>query len=192
MRSGEATKEKIKREALTLFVKNGVDGTGVREIAKASGITEGAIYRHFKGKDELVWKLFGESYVAYAEKLDALQNGQVGTAAKLDAMVRGFCDFYDEDEVLFRFLLLVQHGQLDNVTDTMRTPVQVVAEVIDAGIRNGEVDYADSIAATAAVLGIVLQTATFKIYGRLPGTLKSRADALVTACNGAIGVHGKS
>lgn len=188
MRGGEATKERIKRSALALFVENGVDGTGVREIAKAAGITEGAIYRHFKGKDALVWTLFADSYAAYGEKLSALQQGESGTAAKLDAMVRGFCSFFDDDETLFQFLLLVQHGQLAKVPDTLRTPVQVVEDVIAAGIEAGDVGVADATAATACVFGIVLQTATFKIYGRLPGSMKSRADALVKACHGAIGV----
>jgi len=188
MRSGAATKDNIKSAALTLFVANGVDGTGMREIAKAAGITEGAIYRHFAGKDELVWALFADSYVAYAEKLDTLHRAQTTMAAKIEAMVRGFCAFFDEDETLFRFLLLVQHGQLAKVTETMRTPVQVVEEVIKAGIKAGEVGYRDSAAATAAVFGIVLQTATFKIYGRLRGTMSARATALAQACQNAIGV----
>lgn len=188
MRSGEVTKEKIKRSALRLFVSGGVDGTGVREIAKAAGITEGAIYRHFKGKDDLVWQLFADNYEAYAEKLDSLQSKQSGTAAKIEAMVRGFCAFFDEDETLFQFLLLVQHGQLAKVSDAMTSPVDVVRGVIEAGIATGEVGYKDATAATAAIFGIVLQTATFKIYDRLEGSMVSRADALVRACQNAIGV----
>lgn len=188
MRAGQVTKDRIEQSALTLFVKNGVDGTGVREIAKTAGITEGAIYRHFKGKDALVWQLFADNYVAYGAKLDALQREQDGTAAKLEAMVKGFCAFFDEDETLFRFLLLVQHGQLANVTDDMITPVQVVERVINAGVKAGEVAFKDATAATAAVFGIVLQTTTFKIYDRLQGPMSKRADALVKTCQNAIGV----
>ena len=186
MRSGEATKDRIKRAALALFVQSGVDGTGVREIAKASNITEGAIYRHFAGKDALVWSLFADNYIAYGEKLDTLQRAEVGAANKLAAMVRGFCALFDEDETLFRFLLLVQHGQLAKVTPDMKTPVQVVEAVIGKGIRLGEVGYKDAPAATAAVLGIVLQTATFKIYGRLNGSMTQRGETLVTATRNAI------
>jgi len=189
MRNGEATKLNIKNAALDLFVKQGVDGTGVREIAKAAGITEGAMYRHFAGKDALVWALFADNYQAYGQKLDALQAGALGTGAKIDAMVQGFCAFFDDDETLFQFLLLVQHGQLAKVPDDMRTPVQVVEDVVQAGIDAGEVGYKDATAATACVFGIVLQTATFKIYGRLGGTLKSRAIDLATACRNAIGLE---
>ena len=189
MRNGHATREKIKRAALVLFVARGVDGTGVRDIARACDITDGALYRHFKGKDALVWTLFSEPYADYADKLEALAGQQSGTAAKIEAMVRGFCAFFDEDETLFRFLLLVQHGQLAKVGDDMRTPVQVLEDVIASGIAAREVAYADVPAATAAVLGVVLQTATFKIYDRLPGSLSSRADDLSRACLNAIGVQ---
>lgn len=189
MRSGDATRERIKRSALSLFVTGGVDGTGVREIAKAAGITEGAIYRHFKGKDELVWTLFADSYRNYAQKLDTLQSAERTTAAKIDAMVRGFCAFFDEDETLFRFLLLVQHGQLAKVPSSLRTPVDVLEDVIRDGIEAGEVGYADTTAATAAVLGIVLQTATFKIYDRLSGNMSARAAAVSAACRHAVGAR---
>lgn len=187
MRGGEATREKIKRAALELFVERGVDGTGVRDIARACAITEGALYRHFKGKDALVWALFSEPYVDYAAQLDRLQAGASGTAAKIKAMVQGFCALFDEDETLFRYLLLVQHGQLAKVSDDMRTPVQVVEDVIAAGIAAGEVAYEDASAATAAVLGIVLQTATFHIYGRLKGPMAARGDDLAQACLRAVG-----
>lgn len=40
----------------------------------------------------------------------------------------------------------------------------------------------------AWVFGIVLQTATFKIYGRIQGSMGSHANALITAAHGALGV----
>ena len=191
MRAGDVTKEKIKRAALELFVAKGVDGTGVREIAKAAGITEGAIYRHFKGKDEMVWQLFNAHHTEYAAKINELQAEQAGIAAKLDAIVRGFCRFYDADETLFRFLLLVQHGQLSKVTLDAMTPVTVLRDMIQDGLDAGEIKAAhvvDATEATAWILGILLQTATFKTYGRLTGPMTARADALVGACQSVLGV----
>jgi len=188
MRSGEATKEKIKQAALALFVAKGVDAGGMRDIAKASGITEGAIYRHFKGKDELVWRLFADNFVHFAGELDALQSAEASTAAKIEAMVQGFCRFYDDDETLFRFLLLVQHGQLSKITDDMASPIDVVQSVIQAGIDAGEVGHANAAEATAWVFGIVLQSATFQIYDRLSGPMSARARALSGACLDALGL----
>ena len=47
------TKAKIERAALTLFAEHGIDGVSTKQIAKKAGISEGAIYRHFSGKEDL-------------------------------------------------------------------------------------------------------------------------------------------
>ena len=188
MRTGEKTKFRIKRAALQLFVDKGVDGCGMRDIAKASGITEGAIYRHFSGKEDLVWRLFADNFERFAGELDRLQTDETSTAAKIEAMVEGFCRFFDEDETLFRFLLLVQHGQLSKVTDDMASPIETVMKVIRTGIEQGAILHQDATEATAWVMGIVLQSATFKIYGRLPGPMAARAPSISGACLDALGV----
>ena len=43
-----------------------------------------------------------------------------------------FCSLFEQNPDMFRFLLLVQHGQLSRVTDDMQTPVKVLRAVIDA------------------------------------------------------------
>jgi TetR/AcrR family transcriptional repressor of nem operon len=41
------------RAASRLFRERGIDGVGVAEISKEAGLTHGALYAHFKSKDEL-------------------------------------------------------------------------------------------------------------------------------------------
>lgn len=41
------------RAASKLFRERGIDGVGVAEISKAAGLTHGALYAHFKSKEEL-------------------------------------------------------------------------------------------------------------------------------------------
>ena len=60
----KGTKEKIFDAAIELFANKGFKGTSVREIASALGLTEGAIYRHFSGKDEILAQVF-----TYAEEV---------------------------------------------------------------------------------------------------------------------------
>ena len=50
------TRHRIEQAAIRLFVEKGVAETTIRDIARAVGLSEGALYRHFEGKDELVWK----------------------------------------------------------------------------------------------------------------------------------------
>ncbi len=44
------TKEVLLRAALTLFARNGYEGTSVRDIARAVGLSESVLYAHFSGK----------------------------------------------------------------------------------------------------------------------------------------------
>jgi AcrR family transcriptional regulator len=176
------TKRRIEAAALRLFVEKGVAETSVRDIAGAVGLSDGALYRHFPSKDELIWSLFQASFEGYAGTLERLAAGHSGTRAKIAAMVRGFCELFDADSRLFRFLLLVQHGQLSRVTPGMANPVEAVRAVISAGMARGDMPKGDPDLGTAMVMGIILQTATFKAYGRIARPLGELAETLAAAC----------
>jgi len=53
-----STEEKIFIAATDLFAEKGYAETSMREIASRSGITEGAIYRHYKNKDAILCSIF--------------------------------------------------------------------------------------------------------------------------------------
>ena len=180
------TRDRIERTAVRLFVKQGVTDTTVRDIAKALGLSEGALYRHFTSKDDLVWQLFEQHYVAFAAQLRTLAEAQPTTRDKLAAMIRGFCRAHDEDPERFHFLLFVQHGQLHRLPGNALTPVLAVRAVIDTGITRGELPAQSADLATALVLGIVLQPMQFAAYGRLSRDMTSLAERLVTAAWAAV------
>ncbi len=180
------TRDRIQRAAIELFVEKGVDATTVRDVARAVGISDGALYRHFTSKEELVWELFERHYVPFAGRLEALAAAEPTARRRLAAMIRGFCHAHDEDPLLFRFLLFVQHGQLSKLAPGSPTPVDAVRAVIAQGIASNEIPQQDPDLATALVFGIVLQPVTFAAYGRLPSSLTSQCDRLVAASWAAV------
>lgn len=179
---GARTQERIAQATLALFAEKGVDRTTIGDIARAAGIAEGTIYRHYPSKEELIWQLFSQNYQDLSARLEALQASRQGLHAKLAAMIGMFCRLYEQDPDMFRFLLLVQHGQLARVTPDMLTPVRVLKAVIDAAIARGEIPEQDSEVATAMVLGMVLQIAVFKVYGRITRPLGDIAARLTEGC----------
>jgi AcrR family transcriptional regulator len=176
----------IDEAALRLFVEKGVDGTSIRDVAAAAGVSEGALYRHYEGKDALVWALFADSYVAFARRLENLQAGAADARGKLRAMIHGVCAFHDAEPLLFRFLLFVQHGQLEKVTPEMASPIDVIRDVVRKAVEAGEIPEIDPELATAMVVGLVLQPATFAAYGRLGGPLSIHAERLAAAAWNAL------
>ena len=180
MRDGARTKDLIEKTALRLFVKKGLKETTIRDIASAAKLSEGALYRHYGGKDELAWALFSQNFTGFAQELDHIQRRHRTLNAKLDAMVRHFCAFFDKDSVLFSYLLLTQHAQLQRVTPEMSHPMLVLRAAIAGGMARGEIPKRDPDVATSMVMGMVLQVAVNKIYGRIKADLSSLADQLVT------------
>ncbi len=53
MRNPEVTKDTILKESGILFNTQGYRATSISNITDATGLTKGAIYRHFSSKDEL-------------------------------------------------------------------------------------------------------------------------------------------
>ena len=181
-----SAKGRIETATLNLFAEKGVDQTSIRDIATAAGVSEGALYRHYRSKADLVHALFAENYSALAGRLETLEAEQKSLRGKLDAMIAAFCELFEADRPLFTLLLLVQHEALPRLEAEQITPVEVVRRVVSEAMDRGEIARQDPDLATAVVFGIVLQPAVFRIYGRIHAPMTELRDQLVDACWSAL------
>ena len=69
-----ATKDRILEEALTLFSENGYDGTGVEQIAEKVGVKAPSLYKHFKGKEDIMNALIDNAEARYEEYFGSEQH----------------------------------------------------------------------------------------------------------------------
>lgn len=180
------TRDRLEQAAIELFVAKGVAETSVRDIARAVDISEGALYRHFASKEELVWKAFERHYLEFAGRLQARADAESTARGRMAAMIAEFCQAHDDTPALFRFLLFVQHGQLAKLAADARTPVTVMQTAIEAGIASGEIPAQPPALATAFVFGIVLQPVTFAAYGGLPQGMTPLCERLIHAAWAAV------
>jgi len=67
-------KQRILEAAISVFIENGFEETSMRQIASAAGLTTGAIYHHFKNKDELFYYAVKEA-MYFAQKLSEKDEG---------------------------------------------------------------------------------------------------------------------
>jgi len=175
MGKAEETKSRLERAALTLFVARGVAETTTKEIAMAASIAEGTIYRYFPSKEQLALDLFLRHHRGLAEALSEAERAAEGLRAKIEAIVRCYCEWADRDWTLFAYHLLNQHSFLIEVPDDAPNPVAVVREVISQAMKAGEIPRRNVDLAAASAMGVVLQAATYKVYGRFTGPLSAHA-----------------
>ena len=181
MSRSTGAREKVERAALTLFAANGVGGASIAEIAAAAGVSQGALYRHYPGKDALAAGLFEAGYRRTTAGLAALRASRTGFAERIEAMVAHFCALYDRDPALFRFMLMAQHDVLPGIDEAYATPAWVIEATVADAVAAGELGVVEPAAGAAVVMGVVLQTATFHIYGKIAGPLLPRAAGLAAA-----------
>lgn len=172
---------KIIRAALKLFVKEGIDAATTREIAEEAGVSEGALYRHYKGKDELAIALFMETHNRLAEMIGEALNVDGSLEDKVRSVVTAYCSLADEDWLLFSFHLVSLNRYLPHDTKRHDDPVSITEHLIQAMMDDATIPKGDAALITAMALGVIMQAGQNKIYNRLPGPFSQHIDAFTRA-----------
>ena len=175
-----AAKDRIDAAAIELFVHMGVDAATTKLIAKAADVSEGAIYRHYRSKDELALTLFMGAHRRLSALVDAASCGESGIRAKAHAIVAAYCQAADENWPLFTFHMLSMHRFLPFYQEDGRDPVSVVEKLLKRAMLEAEVPPADPRILAAMAIGVIVQTAQNKAYGRFEEPLSAHA-ALMSA-----------
>lgn len=124
-----STKQKILKEALELFSKRGYSSVSVREISKAVGVRESALYKHFKNKQD-VFDTLVEEYIKKSDKFmnnigvkftndlkeiedNALYYGKMNDEEFLEISISVFKDFLLKPEAM-KFWKMVSIERYNN------------------------------------------------------------------------------
>ena len=83
------THRRIVKNAARRFRAAGLSGPGLATVMKASGLTVGGFYKHFRSKDDLLAEAIEEGFVEHGEKLLAGLQG-VAPTERWKAIVRHY------------------------------------------------------------------------------------------------------
>lgn len=103
------TKKIILQVALRQFSEKGLDGVGIRDIAKEIGIRESAIYRHFNGKQDIFDSIIKDIEQRYQE-----ETTEIDSSISLDDNLWSENDLLEElvrmSFTMFHFYLKTEYG----------------------------------------------------------------------------------
>ena len=100
-------KANLVNAAIILFSQKGIAATSIREISSHAGVTEGAIYRHFKSKEELSWFAFKQVIEEMTREKQHLVLSDAPFDMKLYEWVRLSYAYYDRAPEAFTYVLLM-------------------------------------------------------------------------------------
>ena len=179
-RNGVNTRASIEKAALRLFAEKGVEGTTIRDLALAVGVADAALYRYFASKEEIASELFAAHYGALARSIEEIGARPLPFADTIAALTNLLCGLFDDAPDVFSFILLNQHAHLRYVREEDNAVASLRA-IMQRAHAQGEIGVEDCDLAAAMAMGAVLQPCIFKIYGRLPGPMRARAQDLTGA-----------
>lgn len=181
-----SAKPRIERAALEVFVRDGVDAATTRAIASEAGVSEGALYRHYRSKDELATSLFMTVHRRLSTLIAETAAQAPDIRAKAAAIVRAYCQVADEDWLTFAFHLTQMHRFIPLYQEDGRDPVTMTEKVIKDAMIRAEIPPADPRVIAAMAIGVITQTAENKAYGRLGDDSLSAHAPLMTAAVQAV------
>lgn len=174
-------KPKIERAAVELFISEGIDAATTRQIAERAGVSEGALYRHYKGKDELAEALFMDIHDRMSKLLIEAALAGNNLQDRVSGIVDAYCTLADEDWELCCYHLLFLNRFIKNDVKRDDDPVSLTEALITDLIENEQIPAGDPALLAAMCLGVVTQTGQNKAYQRLDKPLSSYRDGLVSA-----------
>lgn len=158
-------RDELTAAALRLFAEKGIRGTSVRDIAEAAGVTEGALYRHFAGKEVLAQSLFAECARRLYEHLDGAVSDVPGARPQLCALARGFLEFAETQPEAYEYVMARHHESVGELPPEQPLPKDVFVRVIGQGIASGELRPMDPQLGAAMMIGLLVRTVFFMQRG---------------------------
>lgn len=159
------TKKEILEASGLLFGRQGYDGTSVVDIARIVGIKDASIYNHFESKQEIL-------YAFLCQILDGLviecttaveKVSQRSGSQKLRKFVEAHVGFLVNnlevtpmvDAYTYRSVKIMSDEQSKNLTQYERTIFDLLKDILQEGVEQGEFEIDDRTVTIFSILGSI-------------------------------------
>ena len=161
-------KQQITEAVRSLILTKGMESVTVGAIAEAVGLTEGAIYRHFASKNEILWRLVDDLEWYLLDTLEQAQVEGATTLENLESILEAHLSDVEGSRavsviVVAETMAFDGVGLGPRVSAMLYKYVDGICLVLAQGIKRGELrSDLDLEAAATAFFGIIQSTAIFR------------------------------
>jgi len=142
-KSTRVRQEEIVRAALEVMGKSGVRALTIAAIAKTAGMSEANIYRHFGGKDDILFALCDFMEMSFVGRAATIAAGSRSPLEKMKTIIFSHIEMIAENPGIPRFMFSEDiHLRNRKLAETLAFRLGSYAEtlsgIIAAGIAEGE------------------------------------------------------
>ena len=139
----QQTREKVLHAAREMFIERGYEGATIRDIARAAGMSTGAVFASFADKPELFDAILSDEFAALADPMqDAARMGLTVRDA-LTAMFGAAYRAHTAQLPLIQAALAASWTRTPEAEhlrrDSLRPLRALVLEVLERGVERGEI-----------------------------------------------------
>jgi TetR/AcrR family transcriptional regulator, transcriptional repressor for nem operon len=146
LKKAARTRQYIIEQTAPVFNQKGFDGTTLQDMVAATGLTKGALYGNFEGKDEIASEAFRYSIAKVrrmvSEKLESVRTCK----GQLEALFDFYAEYIFHPPVDGGCPLLNTAVECDDHRPTMRrvvlneltATVKFIESLLEQGVENGE------------------------------------------------------
>lgn len=103
------TEEKILEAAQTVFIKKGMDGTRMQEIANEAGINKALLHYYFRSKQKLFEAIFTKAFRNFFPNITAMIHSELPVEEKLGLFIDKYISLLIRNPFLPSFILKEIH-----------------------------------------------------------------------------------
>jgi AcrR family transcriptional regulator len=129
-------REAILKTSLKLIEKDGVEQLSIREIAKATGVTHQAPYRHFKDREELLAALAQDGFEKLFIGMSSYLEGISDPMARAVKIGEGYLQWAVENKEHFRLMFNRSVPEYDTLPGLQVASQKILELVLSVVIEN--------------------------------------------------------
>ena len=143
------SRHRILEAAREIFFRDGFMMANLDDVARGAGVAKGTLYRYFENKAELYVAVLASNGELFERKLrEAGSDASLPAPERIRRIARFYLEHWTHNRQYFQIFWALENqpvigelpeGVLEEVTRLWQSCLQILAEIVESGIREGSI-----------------------------------------------------